>query len=478
MCSESQNALDEFDKINAGNREPCIISVRTAMNDHNENCKKINSENIDTIIASYLIEQWDVVRREYRRALGSTVELEIDEPTRRDIEPISISENKRGYLGGPEWGGLAEDRSIITGGGFAICSQPVKKDRHGKCDWTSNGPCDDWNNFLSDHTSHWNCRTSMGTSCIGSTANHAAGYTNLGTEMCYLQGGRHGSSDPSPIGHSGKWVNFVREKCGKDGCSPITIPGAGNAKSCTDAGYGSAYWGSQLFECGYNPTGVKRRLREFSRTNLGRGKYLDKILENANQIAGSEPNIITPDDILDYYISKINTAFPDANLDKTNIRDNAGPKSDSNGMPIEGVKDPDNDVVWDADPNKIDAIKRDKDRARGSDKLILPDCCSNTIELGEGSQAMLSDVNQSCSFSAEDNSVAPIETHIENKSSSNDDDKKKLKMNEKSEFWDITGFFNDKKEEDEKKDEKEDTSIPLWYYIALIVALIIFFILI
>ena len=60
----------------------------------------------------------------------------------------------------------------------------------------------------------------------------------------------------------------------------------------------------------------------------------------------------------------------------------------------------------------------DKDLAKQIDKLIL-NCCSNTINLGDGSRAMLSDINQSCSIQSneedntEQNNVGGGETPVD-----------------------------------------------------------------
>jgi len=409
MCSNSQAALDQFIKDNEGNNEPCIISVRTALNDHNENCKQLNSDNKNTIIAIFLMNEWENLLNDYQRVLGGK------DPD--DTKPYGIDdENLRGYLGGPEWGGLNNDKPILSGGGFAICTQPVKYDRgvnhqNGQlkelcsaAHWDSYGhKCDAWKNYESDHTSHWNCRHSMGLACTGNsqldTAAAIAGYTNLGTQMCYLQGSTGGGQPPA-IGHSAGYTAFIKDRCGKDGCSPALTKGGVN-KKCKDIKPSNYYWGSLLSECGYNGVGIQRRIKEFPTTRLARGKYLDRITKNATP-AYLGVDDIKLDDILDYYISKLNSAYPDIKLTKDNIREHTGPIKNSAGFPEEGKKDD----YWDADPKKLQAIKDDAAKKRGPDKLALPNCCSNSIEMGDGSHAILKDINQSCSF----NSTTQTET--------------------------------------------------------------------
>jgi len=418
MCSNSQAALDQFIKDNEGNNEPCIISVRAALNDHNENCKQLNSDNKNTIIANFLLQQWNDLETDYRRALGGR------QPNEPDYKG---DENLRGYLGGSEWGGLTNDAPITMGGGFAICTQPIKYNRgvdqdnkpRELCGTFTSGSCDNWNNFERDHTSHWNCRYSMGLACTTNqdfnTGAVRAGYANLGTEMCFLQGMPVGSyyDNPQPppaLGHSTGYRDFIRERCGKKGCSPRKPEGIQSDLKCSVAGsrYTSKYWGSQLLECGYNSLGLKNRTDEFSQTRLARGKYLDRITKNATPAFLGVDNI-TLDDILDYYISKLNSAYPDINLTKDNIREHTGSIKNSAGFPEEGKKDD----FWDADPNKLQAIKDDNEKAVGSDTLNLPNCCSNSITMGDDSHASLSDINQSCSFNSTTQTQTETQTETE-----------------------------------------------------------------
>lgn len=468
MCSNSQEALNQFIKENEGNNEPCIISVRAALNDHNENCKKLNSDKKNTIIAGFLIGQWDNLKTDYRRALGG----------RLPDEPIYKSgENLRGYLGGPEWGGLDNDVEIVQGGGFAICTQPIKYNRGvnpqtGKnlelCGFFDSG-CDPWDNFERDHTSHWDCRFSMGLACTGqavhNTPSQIRGYANLGTEMCYLLGmpndsynaGPGGGKAPLAIAHSDEYIKFIQEKCGQKGCSPIK-PTIGDL-SCNEAGarYTTKYSNSQLLECGYNNEGIQKRLDEFSKTRLGRGKYLERITKNATPAFLGVDNI-TLDDILDYYISKLNSAYPDINLTKDNINDHTGPIKDNKGWPLEGKVDD----FWDADPNKLQAVKDDNEKTEGSDTLNLPNCCSNSITMGDGSHAILNDINQSCSFNSTTETQTQTQTQTETHTQ-------------------IEHESQPEKNPDPKPDPKPDPnkgffpSIPVWVYIVglVIIALLL-----
>lgn len=414
MCSESQSAYEDFLEINKDSNEPCIKAVTEALKDHNENCKAANSKNKEIIIADFLIKEWDNLLNDYRRALGGK------KPDNEDPIPLKTGEDKRGYLGGPEWGGLSENGSIVTGGGFAICNQPIKYNRgvnpsSGKplelCDWWRVDECDAGDNFIKDHTSHFECRHGFGLKCLTNPGFNAsavaAGYANLGTEMCFLQGMPVGNyyDNPQPppaIGHSIGYRNFIRERCGKDGCSPKK-PSSGDISCDVVPGYTTKYWKSQLLECGYNKVGVDKRLLEFENTRLGRGKFLDRISENSNKIRGTGDNIITEDDILDYYISKLNSKFPNAKLTKENIRENTGPIKNAAGFPAEGVVE--ETPPWNPNPKQINEILVDAGRSEQIDKLVLPNCCSNTINLGDGSRAMLSDINQSCSIQSneEDN---------------------------------------------------------------------------
>lgn len=433
MCSESQSAYEDFleinkDSINKPTGEPCIKAVAQALKDHNENCKVANAKNKDQVIADFLIKEWENLINDYKRALGGR--------DRNDPVPLKPGEDKRGYLGGPEWGGLTEDTATVNGGGFAICTQPVKYNRGLNpssgaklelCGFWDSG-CDPWKNFEKDHTTHWNCRHSMGLACTGNktynTASVGAGYANLGTEMCFLQGMPVGNyyDNPQPppaIGHSIGYRNFIRERCGKKGCSPKRPPGAQSDLKCDTIGgrYTTKYWGSQLLECGYNKDGIDKRVQEFEKTRLGRGKFLDRISENSNKIHGSGDNIITEDDILDYYISKLNGTYPNAKLTKENIRENTGPIKNAAGFPAEGVVE--ETPPWNPNPKLINEIVADKDLTKQIDKLILPNCCSNTINLGDGSRAMLSDINQSCSIQSneedntEQNNVGGGETPVD-----------------------------------------------------------------
>ena len=385
------------------------------MKDHNENCNTANAKNKEIIIADFLIKEWVDLINDYRRALGGK-KSDTEDPI-----PLKPGEDKRGYLGGPEWGGLDENGPITKGGGFAICTQPVKYNRGvnpssgaklelcSAAHWDSYGhKCDGWENYESDHTSHWNCRHSMGLSCTTeskyNTSSQTRQFANLGTEMCFREGmpyesfydGPGNSNQISAIGHSGGYRAFIRDKCGTKGCSPKK-PTTGDLE-CKSVGSKNTtkYWGSQLLECGYNNAGIELRLLEFPKTRLGRGKFLDRISENANKIRGSEPNIITEDDILDYYISKLNGKYPNAKLTKENVKENTGPIKNAAGFPAEGVKD--TVVPWNPDPKLINEILVDSEKSEQVDKLILPNCCSNTINLGDGSRAMLSDINQSCSI--------------------------------------------------------------------------------
>lgn len=416
MCSESQSAYEDFLEINKDSNEPCIKAVAEALKDHNENCKVANAKNKEIIIADFLIKEWVDLINDYRRALGGK-KSDTEDPI-----PLKPGEDKRGYLGGPEWGGLDENGPITKGGGFAICTQPVKYNRGvnpssgaklelcSAAHWDSYGhKCDGWKNYESDHTSHWNCRHSMGLACIGNreykTSSQTRGFADLGTEMCFRQGmpyesyydGPGNSNQIAAIGHSGGYRSFIRDRCGAKGCSPKK-PTTGDLK-CSDAAgklNNTKYWGSQLLECGYNKAGIELRLLEFENTRLGRGKFLDRISENSNKIHGTGDNIITEDDILDYYISKLNSKYPNAKLTKENIRENTGPIKNSAGFRAEGVVE--KTPPWNPNPKQINEILADKDLSTQIDKLILPNCCSNTINLGDGSRAMLSDINQSCSI--------------------------------------------------------------------------------
>lgn len=425
MCSESQSAYEDFLEINKDSNEPCVKSVAEALKDHNENCKSANAKNKEIIIADFLIKEWDDLINDYRRALGGK------EPDTKDPIPLKPDEDKRGYLGGPEWGGLSENGSIVTGGGFAICNQPIKYNRgvdpvSGEhlelCGMWRVNECDDGDNFIKDHTSHFECRHDFGLKClknpIFNAAAVASGYADLGTEMCFLQGMPVGSyyDNPQPppaIGHSIGYRNFIRERCGKDGCSPKQPSKSGGDISCDVVpgnGYSTKYWKSQLLECGYNKDGIDKRLLEFPKTRLGRGKFLDRISENSNKIHGTGDNIITEDDILDYYISKLNGKYPNAKLTKENIKENSGPIKNSAGFAVEGVID---NASWNPDPKLINEILVDSGKSEQVDKLSLPNCCSNTINLGDGSRAMLSDINQSCSFSSTTQKDTQTDTHTD-----------------------------------------------------------------
>jgi len=429
MCSESQSAYEDFleinkDSINKPSGEPCIKAVAEALKDHNENCNVANAKNKDQVIADFLVKEWEDLINDYRRALGGK------KPDNEDPVPLKPGEDKRGYLGGSEWGGLTDDKPTIEGGGFAICTQPIKYDRGvdqnnkprelcGPGHWDSYGhDCDSRNNYVSDHTSHWNCRTSMGLACLGeskyNTSSQQRGFADLGTEMCFREGMPYESFYDGPPGCKNCQLAalattpglraFIRDRCGNHGCSPKKL--TKDDLKCSDAA-GSRnnrkFYGSQLLECGYNKAGIDLRLLEFEFTRLGRGKFLDRISENSNKIRGTGDNIITEDDILDYYISKLNSRYPNAKLTKENIRENTGPIKNAAGYPAEGVVE--ENPPWNPNPKKINEILADKDQVKQIDKLILPNCCSNTINLGDGSRAMLSDINQSCSIQSneEDN---------------------------------------------------------------------------
>jgi len=431
MCSESQSAYDDFLEINKDSNEPCIKAVGEALKDHNENCKTANAKNKEIIIADFLIKEWDDLINDYRRALGGK------KPVTEDPIPLKPDEDKRGYLGGPEWGGLGIDADIIKGGGFSICTQPVKYNRGVNAQsgievkpcaddhflGSSDSACDRFGIYNSDHTTHYECRWSTGMACtINSeynTSSQTRGFADLGTEMCYLQGmpydsfnaGPTGGNAPPAIGHSAEYRGFIRERCGNHGCSPKK-PTTSDIKCSDSAGSRNTtkYWGSQLLECGYNKDGIDKRILEFPKTRLGRGKFLDRISENSNKIHGTGNNIITEDDILDYYISKLNSRYPNAKLTKENIRENTGPIKNSAGFAAEGVID---DAGWNPDPREINEIKVDAGKSDQLDKLSLPNCCSNTINLGDGSRAMLSDINQSCSFSSTTQKDTQTDTHTD-----------------------------------------------------------------
>tara|TARA_B100001094_G_scaffold44810_3_gene39719 strand:+ start:66 stop:1559 length:1494 start_codon:yes stop_codon:yes gene_type:complete len=415
MCSESQSAYEDFLEINKDSNEPCIKAVSEALKDHNENCKTANSKNKEIIIADFLIKEWVELINDYRRALGGK------KPDNEDPVPLKPGEDKRGYLGGPEWGGLNDNLLITKGGGFSICTQPVKYNRGvnpssgAKLELCGffDSDCDPWDNFEKDHTTHWNCRHSMGLTCTSNraynTSSQTRGFANLGTEMCFREGMPYESFYDGPpgckncqlsaIGHSTGYRTFIRDRCGTHGCSPKK-PTTDDLK-CSDATGNlntNKYWGSQLLECGYNKTGIELRLLEFPKTRLGRGKFLDRISENSKKIHGTGDNIITEDDVLDYYISKLNATYSDAKLTKENIRENTDPIKNSAGFAAEGVID---NASWNPDPTMINEIVVDSEKSEQVDKLILPNCCSNTINLGDGSRAMLSDINQSCSIQSD-----------------------------------------------------------------------------